>query len=358
MRAKIKLVDEAGRQAVKAAMINESDQELKVRLQAVRLAYTGQHTLSQIAELVDRARSSAAEYIRLFRKGGVEALRPKARGGKRARSTKIDQETTEALLAGLLEGRWKRAKEIHAWLEKRKGPEMTLSGIYSWLRRKEAKPKVPRKSHGKQDPAKTEAFKANLYQKLTDLGVAPGRKVRLWVVDEHRYGLISVLRKVWSLKGCRPTAPYHTKYKWGYLYSALEVGGEGRSEAFFSPSVSLDWSRAFLLQIAASDPSSEHVIIWDQAGFHQTDKTENLPERIFILPLPPYSPELNPVEKIGDFIKDRIANTLWHDLLDIEAAIEEELRPIWHSPQRVISLIGDGWLLQQANDIFLIISPK
>jgi transposase len=46
------------------------------------------------------------------------------------------------------------------------------------------------------------------------------------------------------------------------------------------------------------------------------------------VPLPPYSPELNPVEAIGDVIKDRIANTLWATLDDLEAAIGEELKPI------------------------------
>jgi hypothetical protein len=43
------------------------------------------------------------------------------------------------------------------------------------------------------------------------------------VADEHRYGLIPVVRKCWTLRGERPTAPYQTKYEWGYLYSALAV---------------------------------------------------------------------------------------------------------------------------------------
>ena len=65
--------------------------------------------------------------------------------------------------------------------------------------------------------------------------------------------------------------------------------------------------------------------------------------------LPPYSPELNPVEKLGDLLKDRIANTLWQKLADIEAAIEEELRPLWQEPGRLRQLIGEGWLLAEPN---------
>ena len=43
-------------------------------------------------------------------------------------------------------------------------------------------------------------------------------RVRIWVADEHRYGLIPVVRSCWSLRGLRPVAPYQTKYEWSYLY--------------------------------------------------------------------------------------------------------------------------------------------
>ena len=92
--------------------------------------------------------------------------------------------------------------------------------------------------------------------------------MRLWVADEHRYGLIPVVRKCWTLRGVRPTVPYRTKYEWGYLYSALEVDGENAAEFLCLPEVSLEMSGLFLAHLAASDPDAEHIVIWDQAGFH------------------------------------------------------------------------------------------
>jgi hypothetical protein len=65
--------------------------------------------------------------------------------------------------------------------------------------------------------------------------------------------------------------------------------------------------------------------------------------------LPPYSPELNPVEVIGDVIKDHIANTLWHTLESLEAALGEELRPIYESAKRVRRLVPHPWLLDEVN---------
>src|SRR5476651_814771 len=206
MRPKIKLVDEPGRAAIKAALAEATDPALRRRLHAVRLAFRGQHTLAEIAETLDCARSSVAEYIRRFRTDGVAGLHLKPRGGAREKRTKVDAATTAELLAGLRQGRWKRAKEIRHWLADKRGTRLSLAGVYTWLRRRGAKPKVPRKSHGKQDPAKTAAFKTQLAAELGALGLPPTAKVRLWVANEHRYGLIGVIRKVWSLRGVKWTA--------------------------------------------------------------------------------------------------------------------------------------------------------
>ena len=120
--------------------------------------------------------------------------------------------------------------------------------------------------------------------------MAGGRPVRIWVSDEHRYGLIPVVRKCWTLRGVRPKAPYQTRYKWGYLYSAPEMDGENAAEFLCWPRVDLDMSRLFLEQLVARDPQAEHVIIQDRAGFHLDPELHELPAQVHIIPLPAYSP--------------------------------------------------------------------
>ncbi|EEF61312.1 transposase [Pedosphaera parvula] len=82
-------------------------------------------------------------------------------------------------------------------------------------------------------------------------------------------------------------------------------------------------------------------------------KLHEVPDRIHLVPLPPYSPELNPVEAIGDVIKDRIGNTLWETLDALEEAIAEELWPIYETAERVRSLVSHGWLLEQVNAVVM-----
>jgi transposase len=91
------------------------------------------------------------------------------------------------------------------------------------------------------------------------------------------------------------------------------------------------------------------VVILDQAGFHPQAGLHEVPERIHVLPLPPYSPELNPVELTGDVIEGRIANALWSILEELEEAWGEELWPIYQSAERVRRLISHPWLAEQIN---------
>ena len=121
----------------------------------------------------------------------------------------------------------------------------------------------------------------------------------------------------------------------------------GESQFRLMPSVTLEFSHGFLEQIAASDPAAEHVVIWDQAGFHPPAEAR-LPDRIHLLPLPPYSPELNPVEGLWDQIKDELCNRVFATLEALEAAVTAALRPFWESREKVLSLVF-GWVREQAN---------
>jgi transposase len=323
---------------------NVPDQQ---RLLAMRLAASGQLTAAQIAEQLGISRRQFFNWVSALKAGGVAGLLAREHGGGPA--PRVQGQALEEFQAGLQAGRWKRAKEIQQWLGSRHQVKLGLKGVYYWLGKLGGVLKVPRKAHARKDAAQAVQFQQQLCAKLKNLNVAGGKPVRIWVTDEHRYGLIPVVRKCWTLRGERPTAPYQTKYEWGYLYSALEVDGKNAAQFLCLPRVDLEMSRLFLEHLVALDPQAEHVVIQDRAGFHLNPELHELPAGVQVLPLPPYSPELNPVEAIGDVIKDRIGNALWATLEALEEAIGEELRPIYESAERVRSLVSHGWLIDQVN---------
>jgi len=150
--------------------------------------------------------------------------------------------------------------------------------------------KVPRPRHKEQDPEAVQQFKEEIVSRMEALDVPVDRDVHVWVEDEHRYGLISVIRRCWTLKGHRVTAEHQSKYKWGYVYAAADVV-TGGAEFLYTPTVSLEWGQAFLKQLVATEPDAIHIIIWDQAGYHPEVLSGELSESVRLLPLPAYSPD-------------------------------------------------------------------
>lgn len=318
------------------------------RLLVIRLV--AQHELSaeRIAAAAGVNRSTVFRYLENFQAGGVaQLLHRDYTGGKEPTLAGTDH---TAFVEQLRSGKFRRAKEAQAWIKQRTNRALALSSVYTLLGKAGGVLKVPRKTHAKKDAAKTEAFKTELPARLDAAAAeAGGRPVRLWVLDEHRYGLLPVIRRCWALKGVRVHVPYATRYQWGYLHEALEVDGENRVELLFTPAIDLDIHALFLTQIGQSDPAALHVVIQDQAGFHLRSGDPRMPANVRLVPLPAYSPELNPVEKLGDLVKDAICNRLFTDLRTLETAILDELEPLRASGARVAQLIGAGWLLDQAN---------
>jgi transposase len=292
------------------------------RLQAMLLATTGQHGYRDIAQIVGCSPSTFGLWLNKFLAGGIsELLRRETPPGS---SSPIGQARVQAeLVAGLKSGRWRTAGQVAAWLQEAHGIKRAAKSMYRWL------------------------GKANGALRVPQLALPKDKPVKIWVADESRFGLHTQSRRCWALRGQRVVIPQQQRYEWEYVYGALEVL-EGDAQFRFMPSVNLDFSRDFLRQIAASDPAAEHVVIQDQAGFHPRAGDAKLPERIHLLPLPPYSPELNPIEGLWDQVQDVTCNRRHESLDALEETLTAALRPFWETPAKVLSLIHH-WLHSQAN---------
>ena len=159
-------------------------------------------------------------------------------------------------------------------------------------------------------------------------------------MDEARFGQQGTLTKMWAPRGSRPAAVKQTKYEWVYLYAAVEPA-TGASTALLAPHVNTGTMNAFL-KMASEDlePDDHAVMIMDQAGWH-VSKTLVVPENITILLLPPYSPELNPVENLWHWIKSHHTSNRayagYDDLMDGVGAAwrsltKQRLRSVCRAP--------------------------
>ena len=119
------------------------------------------------------------------------------------------------------------------------------------------------------------------------------------------------------------------------------------TQLLFTPAIDRDIHALFLKQIADSDPQALHVVMADQAGFHLPEADPRIPGNVRLLPLPPYCPELNPVERFGGLLKAAVANRLYPNLRKLEDHLAAAARE-WTPPAKVAGLIH-SWLSDQTN---------
>lgn len=203
--------------------------------------------------------------------------------------------------------------------------------------------------HEKRDSEATQRFKRQFLGHLKQVPVKPGKPVKIRFADESRYGLLPVYRRCWTKKGLRPHKRGQTRYDWSYCYGALDVL-EGKSVFVQTPAVNLQWTHAFLEQIKKQYPDHGHIVVWDGAGFHPKDNADkHVPEGIYLVALPPYSPELNPIEKLWDLIQDHTANKLWPSIERLDQVVASLLKDWWEDPAKILRLVGRGWIRSSAN---------
>jgi transposase len=157
-----------------------------------------------------------------------------------------------------------------------------------------------------------------------------GGRARVFFMDEARLGQQGTLARVWARTGSRPTAVKQCKYEWVYLYAAVEPA-TGESVALLAPNVDTGTFNVFLSMLAAEVKPDEHVVlVMDQAGWHRS-KRLRLPDCVTVLLLPPYSPELNPVENLWHHLRSRYLSNRAYDgydhLLDAGTEAWRKLTP-------------------------------
>ena len=164
----------------------------------------------------------------------------------------------------------------------------------------------------------------------------PAAKITLWAEDEHRLGLLPVLRRVWAPKGQRPTAQVERHYDWMYVYGFVRPA-TGQSWWCLLPTVNTAAMTLALASFARDegiDARHRAVLVVDQAGWH-TSPDVVLPAGIDLVFLPAASPELQPAERLWTLVDEPVANRAFADLDALEAVLVRRCRTLEADPQRL-----------------------
>jgi hypothetical protein len=172
---------------------------------------------------------------------------------------------------------------------------------------------------------------------------AQGRRLELWFQDESRIGQKGELTRQWARRGSRPRQPRDQRYQAAYLFAAV-CPASGRTAALVLPYVDTTAMNLHLAEISTQVAADAHaVVILDQTGWHGA-KALRVPGNISLLPLPPYRPELNPVENLWQFLKHNFLNARVFETYDaIVAACCDAWNRLRAIPGQIQSITTRDW---------------
>ena len=146
------------------------------------------------------------------------------------------------------------------------------------------------------------------------------KPVRVFFQDEACFGRICQVRKVWLPTGERTEVKAQHVRQYTYVYSAIEPK-TGESVSLILPYANTDWMSVFLKELSERYAEDEIVLVLDGAGWHRS-RGLVVPANIRLVCLPPYSPQLNPVEQLWKGVKARFFGNAYFETLE---AVESHL---------------------------------
>ena len=171
--------------------------------------------------------------------------------------------------------------------------------------------------------------------------------LKVWTQDESRFGLLSVLRRVLTLRGVKPVARFRMVFAYFYLYGVVDPL-TGESFLLELPALNTDCFQLFLDAFAQAFAQSLNILVLDNGRFHTTPKLR-LPPNVRLVTTPPYTPEVNPIERLWQDIKARLRAKSYATLEELSAALSEIIKQ--YTPAQLRSLTSYPFFKQACDAV-------
>lgn len=175
------------------------------------------------------------------------------------------------------------------------------------------------------------------------MSAPPGKPCRVLFQDEGRFGRISDTRRCWAPLPIRPHVPRQVVREYIYGYVAVSPL-DGKCSSLILPWSDGEMMSMFLAHTAQVFPGDYCLMFLDQAGYH-AGSTLRVPENIRLLPIPPYSPELNPTEHVWEHLRENFfGNDALPSLNVVADRLSAGLLDLSQKPDLLRSLTCFKWI--------------
>lgn len=169
--------------------------------------------------------------------------------------------------------------------------------------------------------------------------------VNLYFQDESRFGLFTRNGKMLTASGVKPECKFQQVFKSTYLYGSFSPL-TGSMFCLELPLCNSENFQIYLNEFSNENPSEFKILVLDNGAFHKA-KSLKVPDNIGLIFLRPYSPEINPAEKIWLTLKRNFTNRLFSSLDQLSHFISVELAAI--TPDKIISTCSFDYIFLELN---------
>ena len=172
----------------------------------------------------------------------------------------------------------------------------------------------------------------------------PDKRLALWFMDEARVGQKGRTGHCWWIRGKRPPGLCDKRFASAYIFAAVRPA-TGEDVALVLPRVCTQAMDRFLRDFAATVPDdTQAVMVLDGAGWHDP-RSVTVPANVTLVALPAYSPELNPVERVWLYLRERyLSHRLFADYPSVVDACCRAWNALTAEPDRLRSLCAYPYL--------------
>lgn len=171
-----------------------------------------------------------------------------------------------------------------------------------------------------------------------------GAPIEIWFQDEARVGQKGTHAYIWAPIGSRPLMIRDNRHDSAYLFGAI-CPQRAIGAAIIMPAVNTEAMNEHLKEISTQvAPNAHAVLLCDGAGWHQSGARLCVPDNITLLPLPPYSPELNPMENVWEYLRgNKLCALVWDSYEAILAACKNAWNFLIQDPDCIRSIVSRQW---------------
>ena len=303
------------------------DKRIYERLSAVLWVADGK-TRCEVADLLGRSVRQLAEWLRLFRNRGLDALCMLRQGGDPGN---LSAGQVERLKQEIGTGRFRNSDQVRLWVEEVFGVRYTPSGIKDLLRRVGASYHKVTGFLWKADPDKQQEFVAH-YERQKAAAQRPGAKrTRRYFVDAcHPLWGLELVYACWLLVGQRFLAGMGSgRKRLNILGAYCPDDQEYLDLRLTRDNVNGEQFVNLLRLLRATHPETERFVLYlDRARYYGSPVVKDWLRRhpeFELERFPTYSPNLNLIERLWKFLRQR-ALSRWHETFEaMQAAVSEVL---------------------------------